>query len=285
MGLIFWALPTQTKTSLCQKRGGFKSHSPSDCWCPLCLSFRKTRCCSLKSESKLKHQGQSSMKILKQQRWKDGKTGPKMRAALHFNTPPLNQHQLLIITGAHILGPIFPPKKLISNTLARRFFSTLLPKRFFSTLLAKRWRGPGCGWLADGCHAAGWQDNHPGSCLAPSSSCQLFLSMLSQGFVTVVTWICITCHRDLWQVTTTLNPAWPLSSSSHHGPFPSKTTNPPRLCWPLLQTCQSMRQLLQPGGFQRKVGTKFPAGIWLRERTLTSNLSITNIAVKGAEGG
>ena len=111
------------------------------------------------------------------------------------------------------------------------------------------------------------------------------LSMLSRGFVTVVTWIFVSCHRDLWQVTTNLNPAWPLSSSSHHGPFPSKTTNPPRLCWPLLQTCQSMRQLLQPGGFQRKVGTKFPAGIWLRERTLTSNLSITNIAVKGAEGG
>ena len=45
-----------------------------------------------------------------------------------------------------------------------------------------------------------------------------------------------------------------------------------------------MRQLLQPGGFQRKVGTKFPAGIWLGERTLTSNLSIANIAVGGGDG-
>ena len=56
---------------------------------------------------------------------------------------------------------------------------------------------------------------------------------------------------------------------------------PPRMrpqCWWLAVGChaqgtqpappQSVRQLLQPGGFRRKVGAKFPAGFRLRENAL-----------------
>jgi len=51
----------------------------------------------------------------------------------------------------------------------------------------------GCGWL-DGCHAAGWQDNHPGSCHGP------FLIM-PIVFTNVVTGICHCCCMDLYKLS------------------------------------------------------------------------------------